>query len=109
MVPDDKIRVPADNSESQGYQAAQALIERGEQFDGLFAGTDLIAIGAMRGFDDMPLAAYVTPGLTTMQQNAQRAGDALVEGIVHLIEGGSIESRVMAPKLIIRESCGAKT
>ena len=125
MTPDDNIRVPADNSETQGYEAAQTLIERGEEFDALFASTDMIAIGAMRaiqaaglripediavvGFDDMPLAAYVSPGLTTMRQNAQRAGDALVEGIVHLIEGGSFESGVMAPKLIIRESCGAKT
>ena len=125
MTPDDNIRVPADNSETQGYQAAQTLIERGEELDALFASTDMIAIGAMRaiqaaglripediavvGFDDMPLAAYVSPGLTTMRQNAQRAGDALVEGIVHLIEGGSFESGVMAPKLIIRESCGAKT
>ena len=123
--PDDSIRVPADNSETQGYHAAQELIERGAAFDALFASTDLIAIGAMRaiqkaglripediavvGFDDMPLAAYVTPGLTTVQQNARLGGDALVEGIINLIEGGAIESRMMAPKLIVRESCGAKT
>ena len=123
--PDDSIRVPADNSETQGYHAAQELIERDAAFDALFASTDLIAIGAMRaiqkaglripediavvGFDDMPLAAYVTPGLTTVQQNARLGGDALVEGIINLIEGGAIESRMMAPKLIVRESCGAKT
>ena len=60
------------------------------------------------GFDDMPLAAYVSPGLTTVQQNAQLGGDALVEGIVNLIEGKSVQSGLMAPKLIVRESCGAK-
>ena len=102
----------------------QKLLERGESFDAIFAVTDLIAIGAMRaladngitvpdavgvvGFDDMPLAAYVTPALTTVQQNAQIGGEGLIEGIVGLIEGHPVESRLMAPKLIVRDSCGAR-
>ncbi len=60
------------------------------------------------GFDDMPLAAYVTPALTTVQQNAQMAGEGLVEGIVALIKGEPVESKLMEPRLIVRESCGAK-
>jgi len=124
LEPDDKLRVPADNSEGLGYEAVQLLLERGAPFDAIFAVTDLIAIGAMRalqeaglqvpddvsvvGFDDMPLAEYVTPGLTTVQQNARMAGDGLVEGIVSLIQGKPVSSKFMAPKLIVRESCGAK-
>jgi len=124
MEPSDTLRIPADNLETDGYAAVQQLLQQGDSFDALFAGTDLIAIGAMRalrdcglkvpgdvsvvGFDDMPLAAYVSPGLTTVQQNAQRGGDALVEGIVDLIEGRAVQSGLMAPKLIVRESCGAK-
>ena len=123
MQPDDRLRVPADNSETLGYEAARQLLDSGESFDALFAVTDLIAIGAMRaiqdaglhipgdvsvvGFDDMPLAAHVTPALTTVQQNAQMGGEGLVEGIVALIEGEPIESKLMAPKLIVRDSCGA--
>ncbi len=125
MEPNEKLRVPADNSETHGYEAVQQLLERGDPFDAIFAATDLIAIGAMRalqdagrrvpddvgvvGFDDMPLAAYVTPGLTTVQQNAQLGGDGLVEGIVNLIKGEPVQSRLMAPQLIVRESCGART
>jgi DNA-binding LacI/PurR family transcriptional regulator len=125
MAPNGRLRVPADNSETHGYEAVQQLLERGDSFDAIFAVTDLIAIGAMRalqdaglhvpddvgvvGFDDMPLAAYVTPGLTTVQQNAQMGGDGLVEGIVNLIKGEAIQSRLMAPKLIVRKSCGAKS
>ena len=60
------------------------------------------------GFDDMPLAAYVSPALTTVQQNAEMGAQALVEGIVGLIKGEPVESTLMAPKLVIRESCGAK-
>ncbi len=55
----------------------------------------------------MPLAAHVSPALTTMQQNAQKGGEGLVEGIVGLIKGRPVESRLMAPTLIIRDSCGA--
>ena len=62
---------------------------------------------AVVGFDDMPLAAHVTPALTTVQQNAQMAGEGLVEGIVNLIKGESLESRMMAPRLVVRDSCGA--
>ena len=56
----------------------------------------------------MPLAAYVSPALTTVQQNAEMGAQALVEGIVGLIKGEPVESTLMAPKLVIRESCGAK-
>jgi len=123
LEPDDRLRVKADNSERLGYRAARELLDSGRKFDAVFASTDLIAIGAMRalqdaglhvpddvsivGFDDMPLAAHVTPALTTVQQNAQMAGEGLVRGIVGLIEGEPVESKLMAPKLIIRESCGA--
>ena len=125
IEPNDKLRVPADNSETLGYEAVEQLLGRGEPFDAIFAVTDLIAIGAMRalndaglrvpddvavvGFDDMPLAAYVTPRLTTVQQNARMAGDGLVEGIVRLIKGEPVQSRLMAPTLIVRESCGANS
>ncbi len=119
----EQLRFAADNSEHQGYQATLQLLASDENFDAIFAGTDLIAIGAMRalqqsgrrvpedvsvvGFDDMPLAAYVTPGLTTVQQNAKLGAEGLVNGILGLIKGEPVESTLMAPRLIVRESCGA--
>ena len=119
----ERLRVAADNSEHQGYQATMQLLDGGESFDAIFAGTDLIAIGAMRalqdagkrvpddvsvvGFDDMPLAAYVSPGLTTVQQNSALGAEGLVSGIVGLIKGEPVESTLMAPRLIVRQSCGA--
>jgi DNA-binding LacI/PurR family transcriptional regulator len=123
IAPKSELQVPADNSEMLGYEAVQKLLAKGTPFDAIFAGTDLIAIGAMRaladngisvpqsvsvvGFDDMPLAAYVSPALTTVQQNAQAGAEGLVDGIVGLIKGQPVESKLMAPKLIVRESCGA--
>ncbi len=123
ITPSTALQVPADNSETLGYEALQQLLANAAPFDAIFAGTDLIAIGAMRaladsgisvpqrvsvvGFDDMPLAAHVSPALTTVQQNAQAGAEGLVDGIVGLIKGRPVESKLMAPKLIIRESCGA--
>jgi len=132
LEPNDNLRIPADNSETLGYQAAQQLLASKVPFDAIFAVTvpfdaifavtDLIAIGAMRaiqdaglrvpedvaivGFDDMPLAAYVTPALTTVQQNSQMAADGLVKRIIGLIEGDPVESTLMEPKLVVRDSCG---
>lgn len=122
--PNDDLRVPADNSETLGYRAARQLIESREPFDAIFAVTDLIAIGAMRairdaglrvpedvavvGFDDMPLASHVSPALTTVQQNPRNAAEGLVDGIIGLIEGYPVKSTLMAPNLIVRESCGVK-
>ena len=122
---DPQLKVDADNLEELGYQAVERLLAAGEDFDAIFAVTDVIAIGAVRallnagirvpedvsvvGFDDMPLAAQVTPALTTVRQDIRLAADGLVETIVGLIEDRPVESTLMAPKLVVRESCGAKT
>lgn len=123
ITPNEDLCCGADNSEVLGYQATQQLLETNVVFDAIFAVTDLIAIGAMRaiqdagrrvpddvaivGFDDMPLAAYVTPALTTMQQNSQTAAEGLVKGLIGLMEGEPVESTLMEPRLIVRESCGS--
>ena len=122
VIPELLIR--ADISEEMGYQAANELINRGKPFDAIFALADLLAIGALRalqdaglrvpedvsviGFDDLPLSAHVSPALTTVQQNTRLASESLVKGIVGLIEGKPLESTLMAPRLIVRDSCGAR-
>ena len=94
-----------------------------EKFDAIFAVTDVIAIDAMRalednglsipadiavvGFDDISLAAHVTPALTTVRQDIRQAAEGLVHGIAGLIEGKPGQSTQMAPRLVVRASCGA--
>jgi DNA-binding LacI/PurR family transcriptional regulator len=122
ITPADNLRVNANNKESHGYQAIEKLLAQGVEFDAVFASTDIMAIGAMRalqahgldiprdvavvGFDDFPLAAHVTPALTTVRQDMRQAGEGLVTSIVGLIEGHPVASSLMAPDLIIRKSCG---
>lgn len=124
LTPDPALTVDADNVDDLGGQAVDKLLSRGVDFDGVFAVTDVIAIDAMRelqaqglnvprdvsvvGFDDLQLAAYVTPALTTVRQDVREAGESLVASIVGLIEGKQVESTLMEPRLIIRESCGAR-
>ena len=117
-----RLRADADTNETSGYRAARVLIDSGEEFDAIFAASDTIAIGAIQalkdadiripedvaivGFDDLPRAAYISPALTTIRQDVRSAGTLLVRNLVKLIDGEEIESTVMLPKLIIRESCG---
>lgn len=123
LAADPALCIPTDSHECFGHQAAQTLIESGVEFDALFGVTDAIAIGAMRalkqagisvpddvavvGFDDLPVASYVAPELTTIRQDVRKAGEILVQKLVRLIEGEAVESQLIKPELIVRESCGA--
>ena len=123
IAPDPDLRVDADNQESSGSAAAAALLKTGKQVDGIFAASDLIAIGAIRalqnagldvphnvsvvGFDDIPAASYVNPGLTTVHQDTARAGELLVTNLIKLIGGERVESSLLPPTLVVRQSCGA--
>ena len=118
------LHIAAGHSAEQGFAAAKKLIANGQPFDAVFAVTDLIAIGVMRGlqdaglcvpddvsvvgFDDSPLAAFVSPTLTTVRQNTELAAEGLVRGIVGLVKGEPVESRLMEPSLVIRQSCGGQ-
>jgi DNA-binding LacI/PurR family transcriptional regulator len=115
-------KVFANNTEEDAYKAVREFLDRGTDVDGLFAVTDVLAIGALHafadagfrvpadvsvvGFDDLPRAAHVNPPLTTIQQNIREASEGLVSRIVGLIEGDAVESVQMQPKLIVRQSCG---
>lgn len=115
-------RFDAITTEESGYQAAIDLISSDKSFDAIFAGSDLIAIGAMRalnengyslpddvaivGFDDIPAAHVSTPPLTTIVQEMKGAGAALVATLISHIENRPIHPQKLPTKLIIRQSCG---
>lgn len=112
-----------DSTEEVGYRALQTLRTRGVAFDAVFAASDLLAIGAMRalddagvrvpaevsvvGFDDIPMARFATPPLTTVVQNTKLAGELLVEHLLKQIRGEPVESTMLPAELVIRRSCGA--
>src|SRR5690606_7098362 len=124
LVPDAALQINAETSEEEGYKAALALLKRGIKFDAVFGASDLIAIGAIKaleesgliiptdvavmGFDDIPMASYTHPPLTTVQQNTRLAGELLVENLLKLVDGESVTSMLLPAELIVRGSCGAK-
>ena len=109
-------------TEEAGYQAACQLIASGESFDGICAACDLIAIGAMRalqehhidipeqvalvGFDDIAIASFTFPALTTVKQDTQLAGELLVSTLLAMISGEEVKTTLIPPELVIRNSCG---
>ena len=117
------LQVDAVTTEQSGYEAANQLLEKGIAFDAIFAASDLIAIGAMKalhergirvpedvavaGFDDIPMAGFVNPSLSTVQQDTKLAGQILVETLLALINNEPAQSRTIPVKLALRRSSGA--
>lgn len=121
---DPQLQVDAETSEADGATGIRTLQSRDVKFDAIFGASDLIAIGAIQaleasglvvpndvaviGFDDIPTASYTHPPLTTVQQNTRLAGKLLVDNLLKLIEGETLESFLLPTDLIVRGSCGAK-
>ncbi len=108
---------------SGGERAARELLGSGLRFSAIFACNDAMAIGAMRalreagfripqhisivGFDDIILAAYSNPPLTTIASPKQEAGRFAVERLLERINGiheGGARNFMLETHLIIRES-----
>jgi DNA-binding LacI/PurR family transcriptional regulator len=119
IEPDERLRVDADPSEDKGRAAAEQLLQRGVEFDAIFAASDVAAIGAMHalqnagrgvpetavvGFDDIPAARLASPPLTTITQDARQAAEALIDTLLDAIETGSAEDKVLPVRLTVRES-----
>jgi len=59
---------------------------------------------AVVGFDNIAIASYVNPPLTTIEQNTTIAGQMLVENLLKLIRGEEVQSTLLPPILIPRKS-----
>jgi DNA-binding LacI/PurR family transcriptional regulator len=109
-----------DYSSQSGYQSMQKLLAQVPEIDGVFACSDLMAIGAMEalrengrhvpgeisvvGFDDISLAAYCSPPLTTIRQNLSKAGEALVRNLVQYLKDRIITRTILPVELVVRKS-----
>ena len=63
---------------------------------------------AVTGYDDIGLAAYSSPTLTTVQQNIGHAGEVLVDTLLQLIDGKQPPDTVLPAELVVRESTGPR-
>ncbi len=120
LEPDPRLQVDAESTQQSGHAAMCTLLEDGPSFDAVFAASDLIAIGAMRaldehglripddvavaGFDDVPIASFAHPPLTTVRQNTTQAGLVLVDHLLDLIHGQTVETSMLPIELVVRQS-----
>lgn len=68
------------------------------------AGREVPGEVAVVGYDDMPLAAWCDPPLTTVHQPVAEAGGALVEALLGQLSGARPAPRTMPVYLKLRES-----
>ena len=63
---------------------------------------------ALAGFDDIPLARFVHPSLTTMQVSIAELGDRAMTRLMQLMDGtstdGTGDKQTLVPRLIVRDS-----
>ena len=103
------------------YNKVWRLLQDDREIDALFCASDLMAIGACRaiedlgrsvgrdiyvvGFDDIPIAKYLSGGLTTVRQDFYRVGYTAGQAVFDRIEGAP-ERRVddMLYELVVRGS-----
>lgn len=101
-------------------RAVQRLLDSAAAFDAIFVASDLLAVTAINtlrergietprdvsvvGFDDIALASYFHPPLTTVHQSVEDAGSAMVEAVLAQIEGHGAPPRLLATRLVVRGS-----
>lgn len=125
MGDDAFIEEPGDFTERSGYEATQRLLARDLRPTAIFASNDSMAIGALRalreaglrvpedvsvaGFDDIPVARYVSPPLSSVHVAINEMGRRVIELLIARIAEPSRapEAAVLPTRLVLRESSGA--
>ncbi|WP_326540196.1 LacI family DNA-binding transcriptional regulator [Pseudorhodoferax sp.] len=113
---------PGDFTSEGGYAAMHAILRQTPRPSAVFVANDLMAIGALCaahecgvavpdelslvGFDDIELARFACPPLTTVAQPKQRIASMAVDMLLERIEGRRQDARkvVLQPELRVRAS-----
>jgi LacI family transcriptional regulator len=121
--PQAKLELPGDFTEEGGAAAGAALAGMLPMPTAVFAANDATAIGCLAalrergvrvpedlslvGFDDIPIARYLSPALTTVHVPIAELGRRAMSRLLDLIahgHGAPVDHAVIAPSLAIRAS-----
>lgn len=119
------VEVPGNFSEESGYEAAQRIVAmKSDRPTAVFAANDAMAIGALSafnaaglgvphemalvGFDDIPIARYLSPPLTTVNVPIAELGRRGLELLLDADARNSARRSTLQTTLIIRQSCGSQ-
>lgn len=114
-------------TQESGYRAMQQLLALSHPPTAVFVASDTMAVGAIRAinevgrkvpadvalvsFDDLPLASYANPPLSSVRQPIGEMGAAAVKMLIDQIERAEPRGQhVRFPvELIVRDSCGSQS
>lgn len=118
------VQISHQKNEDGGYEAAMAHLSSANRPTAIFCGNDITAVGALKaaaklqinvpndlsivGYDDIDLAAHLSPPLTTVSQPTKQMAETAIEILISRLrhEHKSERRQVIIPsKLIIRDSC----
>jgi LacI family transcriptional regulator len=119
--------IAGDFSEESGYLAGRTLAKNAKPPRAVFAANDMMAVGCLRafvesglrvpqdvalaGFDDIPIARYVTPALTTVRVRIAELGRSALERVAAAIEKpgrARIAAQTLACEVVVRASSGGE-
>lgn len=124
LTVDEELIIAGDFQHESGYHAGQQLLGLPDPPTAIFACNDLMAVGVLYaahegglriptdisviGFDDVPLASYTVPRLTTIYQPGQEIGRVAVELLVQRLQDRAAATRheQLPASLVERDSCG---
>ena len=118
----DGYQITGDFEFNGGFEAMQKLLAQEHRPQAVFIGNDAMAFGAYQalyqagikipqdmaviGYDDIELASYMTPPLTTIHQPKDELGELAIDVLIHRItQPGQKQQRMqLTPELVVRGS-----
>lgn len=115
-----------DFTEESGYRAGEILAAQSERPQAVFAANDMMAVGclvawreagirvpedmALAGFDDIPLARFLSPPLTTARADIAMLGVRALERLAGIMDSqppaGAHTTETLPVEIVVRSSCG---
>ncbi len=106
-----------------GMAAINTLVAQGRNFTALVASNDDMAVGALKalaqhqiavpaqvaviGFDDIPLAPFTIPALSSVKMPVTEMIQETIERLIAMLDGGEMRNdKMFSGELIVRESMG---
>lgn len=113
--------VHTDFSQNDSFRKTVELLKTHPEITAVFCASDLIAIGALQaadslgrkspqdlaviGFDDIPLAAFLYGGITTIRQDPYEIGRLAGKAVNRMLKSEQFEHKVFAPyEMIVRNT-----
>jgi LacI family transcriptional regulator len=122
-----ELELPGDFTESSGFHAAADLVRLRPRPTAVFAANDYMAIGllsalrdadvrvpqdlAIAGFDDIAIAKYLSPALTTVHVDACELGERAMQRLLPFARArrpADADRETLTTSLVVRQSCGAQ-